>query len=293
MGIWMLAFSDLHMGSAFSMWPPDLKLSSGMTPNLPKHMLYVWKNWLDIKDAVWEYTDGNGPDIVVEVGDSIQGTNKKQDGEFVIETKTARQGLAAMEAIKVMKPERATFLKFRGTRYHVGNQAETEEWIAHELGAEPTEMGNFCWDWLPNFDIAGVILDIAHHQSAVQVNRTMPLEREIRYSNNVDPRLKKKPHLILRAHGHIGAIVDVDGEVSVGLPPLKMQDDFAKGSKVPNRLLTKFLGVMLIHIIPENLETLDLPFMLYPLRFLHPPLPTVVYEERRCEQEDRSRLYHG
>ena len=255
-------------------------------------MLYVWQNWLDIKRAVWNYTDGRGPDIVAEVGDSIQGTNKKQSGEFVIETKTARQGLAAIEAIKLVKPEHATFLKFRGSGYHVGDQAETEEWIGHELGAEPTEMGNFCWQWLPNLDIAGVILDIAHHQSAVQVNRTMPLEREIRYSNNVDPRLKRQPHLILRAHGHIGAMVDVDGEVSVGLPPLKIQDDFAKGSRTPNRLLTKLLGAMLIHIMPEKLGTLDLPFTLYPLRFLHPPLPTVVYKERDRESKNGPGLYN-
>ncbi len=293
MRIWMLLLSDLHTGSPFAIWPPEMIASSGVKLNLNVGQRYLWNKLLAIKEEVWSLTDGNGPDIVCEVGDSIQGKNKKGDGEFIIEPNTAFQGRAAIEVISMLMPTGATFYKFRGSRYHVGKQSETEEWIGQELGAVTDDLGYHCWSWLPALDVHGVILDIAHHQSAVQVNRSMPLERERRYSNQILEPIKPKPHLIVRAHGHVSGYVEVDGESSLGLHPLKLQDDFAKMSRVPNRYLTQYLGVHLIEIVPGRLGTMRQPFVVHPLRFMHPPLSKREYDHRSSDNGGSSRLHDG
>lgn len=290
--IWVLLLSDLHLGSAFALWPPDMISSSGAKLNLNVGQEYLWRSWIRIREGVWKLTDGKGPDIVCEVGDSIQGKNKKGDGEFIIEPSTAFQGRAAIEVIQTIKPADAVFYKFRGSRYHVGSQAETEEWVGAELGGVTDDLGYHCWSWMPSLDIEGVILDIAHHQSAVQVNRSMPLERERRYSNQIAEPIKPKPHLIVRAHGHVSAYVEVDGEASLGLHPLKLQDDFAKMSRVPNRYLTKYLGVHLIQVMPELLGTMLTPFIVHPLRFMHPPLSKRQYR-RDADGRGNTRLHNG
>lgn len=279
--IWMLLLSDLHTGSPFALWPPDMISSSGSLLNLNIGQLYLWKKWLKIRDEIWRLTGGNGPDIVCEVGDSIQGKNKKGDGEFVVEPSTAFQGRGAIAILNTVVPEGSTFYKFRGSKYHVGKQAETEEWIGMQMNSVTDDLGYHCWSWMPTLDVEGVILDIAHHQSAVQVNRSMPLERERRYSNQILEPIKPKPHLIVRAHGHVSAYVEVDGEASLGLHPLKLQDDYAKNSRVPNRYLTKYLGVHLIQIKPELLDTVSQPFVVHPLRFLHPPLTKRQYRRNK------------
>jgi hypothetical protein len=276
MSKWALFISDLHAGSAFSLWPKGVRASTGTIPKPNRGQRYLLKHWEKIKEDVKEITRGQ-LDVLFNVGDTIQGANGKNEAEFLVETDLAFQGKAAVQLLAPLREMSKEFFQLRGSRYHVGPNADTEEWVASCLGATRDELGHSCWLWLPDFEIEGVVFDISHHQSAVQVNRSMPLERERRYSNQLLD-IKRKPDLIVRAHGHIGAYVEIDGEASLGLYPLQLQTPFAKTSTVPNRYLSRYLGAWLVELLPERRGTMLQPFQVYPLRFKHPKLARVKHE---------------
>jgi len=274
--IWMLLVNDLHLGSAFSLWPPDFIGSNGSTINLNIGQRYLWDNWLKITSEVRKMTD-NSIDIFCLVGDAVQGKNKKGDGEYIIESSMVYQAEAAVNVIMPLVDISKEKYVFRGSRYHVGRNAESEEFVGMSIDAVEDDLGHHCWMWLPELDVGGVYFDISHHQSAVMVNRAMPLERERRFSHQVSD-IKENSHAIIRAHTHTQIELMVDGELQIGLMPMQMQSDFAQMSKAPNRLLSKWLGVCLLEITPGNLGTMRYPIDVHWLRFKHPPLPKRKYQ---------------
>lgn len=275
--IWALFMSDLHLGSAFSLWPPNFVGSNGSTINPNVGQRYLWKHYEMLIDEVRDLTDGK-LDIFCLVGDAIQGKNKKGDGEYIIESNLAFQSEAAITVIWPFVEMAKEKYVFRGSRYHVGNNAESEEYIGMTIDSVKDDFGHHCWMWLPELSIGGVYFDIAHHQSSVMINRSMPLERERRFAHQFDD-LKKNPDVIVRGHSHIQLELLIDGELQIGLMPIQMQSDYAKMSKTPNRLLSRWLGICLLEIMPGNIGTIRRPVNVHWLRFKHPPLPKREYQQ--------------
>jgi hypothetical protein len=273
----MFATSDLHLGSAFSIWPEGFTGSSGTVLQPNRGQKYLNKEWSGIYREVKEITGGR-LDVFCLVGDAVQGKGAKQEGEFIIEPNMAYQGRAALIKIEpfVDMASRGQRYVFRGSRYHVGSQNETEEWIAYTIGAIPDDFGRYCWMWLPDLDIGGQCFDISHHQSATIINRSMPLERERRFNNNMDD-MKRRADAIIRGHAHVQVELRVDGELQLGLLPMQMQTDYAQESKFPNRLLSRYLGACLLKI-NTNPKTYTEPIEVIWLRFKHPPLSRRTYE---------------
>jgi hypothetical protein len=288
MNIWVLNLSDLHLGSATSIWPPDFKDSNGQFKNLNKGQRYLYDNWEAMKRQVIEMTGGKLAVLNV-IGDSVQGTNMKEDGDYIVEPNMAYQGRAAIHLLREYAEMADMVNVFRGSRYHVGVQGETEETVGFALGATQNDFGRYCWNWMPELHVGPVVFDIAHHQSVTIVNRSMPLEREQRFNQGLWS-LKNPANIILRGHAHVGSVVDVDGDVAIGLPPMQIQTSFAELSKVPNRYCTKFLGMCLIHIMPEREGTLLPIFEIHMLRFPHPPLAVRNWEPPEKDEGWTKRL---
>jgi hypothetical protein len=276
----MLILSDLHLGSAFSMWPEGFVGSSGTIITVNDCQRYINENWLGIQREVKEITGGR-IDVFCLVGDAVQGKGKKQDGEFVVEPNMAYQGRAALVAIEPfvdMSAHGQRFV-FRGSRYHVGRQNDTEEWVAYTIGAEPDDFGRYCWMWLPDLDVGGACFDISHHQSAVMINRAMPLERERRF-NNIMSDVKRRADAIIRGHAHVQVELRVDGELQIGCLPMQAQTDYAKESKAPNRLLSRWMGACLLKINTRPSTYTEKIEVIW-LKFKHPPLSKRVYERSK------------
>lgn len=274
--IWMLCINDLHLGSAFSLWPPDFIGSNGAPLNLNKGQKYLWDHWLKLVKEVKKITS-DSIDIFCLVGDAVQGRNKKGDGEYIVENSLMYQAEAAIATIEPLIEISNERYVFRGSRYHVGSNAESEEFVGWSIGAVKDDLGHYCWMWLPELDVAGVYFDIAHHQSAVMVNRAMPLERERRFSHQVE-EVKRNADVIIRAHAHTQVELMLDGELQIGLMPMQMQSDYAATSKTPNRLLSRWLGICLLEITPSDIDTMRYPVDVHWLRFKHPPLPKREYK---------------
>jgi len=251
--------------------------SNGVTLNLNKGQQYVLANTKIIEDAVRRITGGT-LHVLGVVGDSVDGKQKKDDGEYIIERDTTYQAEAAYQIIEPFANMADVVYVFRGSGYHVGPNGEAEEWVAQQLGATPDPFGRHTWEWLPELNIEGIIADVGHHQSVTIVNRTMPLEREIRFAWQVT-ELKSMPHIIIRAHAHLGSFIEVDGRCALALPPMQLQTSFARSSRWPNRYLTQWLGMVLIELLPDRLGTMRQPFNVHWLRFRHPKLARETYTE--------------
>jgi hypothetical protein len=291
MSIWCLYISDIHVGSAFSLWNPDTIGSAGSRLNLNTGQKYLWDNWQRIIREVKSITGGK-LDILATVGDAIHGKNKKNDGEYLVEPDMAYQSRGFIDVVYPLREIANQYYQFRGSGYHVGNNAESEEWIAQTFDAMRDDFGHYCWMWLPDLEIGGVVHDLAHHQSAVMVNKAMPLERERRFSNNLQD-IKRYADVIIRAHAHTEALVVIDGEWQIGLPAMQLQTPYAKMSKVPNRMLSRYLGVCLVEIIPGNKGTVLPPINPRFIHFKHPPLPQRTYkgDKHRWQKKLLNRIF--
>lgn len=284
--IWTLWMSDLHIGSAFALLPPKFKGSTGSVLNLNTAQEYLYENYKQILERVRQLTGGR-LDVLGVVGDSIDGVNWKKEGAFICEMDPMYQGKAALELLEPFADMANSVYVWQGSGYHVGRNSETEKWIAEQLGAVPDPVGRPVWDWNPSLDVEGVILDVAHHRSVTIINRSMALEREIRFAYQVAD-LKAVPHLILRAHDHVGCWIEVDGQGAVGMLPMTLQNHYARMSRWPNRWLTKWLGMWLIELKPDLVGTNEVPYRGYALRFQHPKPGGSAYRQRKARRERRA-----
>lgn len=283
--VWTLWIADLHVGSAFSLLPEGFVGSVGVELGLNTGQEHLLRNYNLLVETVKRRTGGR-IDVLGIVGDTIEGVNYKQEGAFISENDPHYQGRAALQLLKPLRNLANTVYMWQGSRYHVGKNSETEKWMAQELDAVPDPMGRPIWDWHPCLDVEGIIFDVAHHRSVTIVNRTMALEREIRFAYQVSD-MKAMPHIILRAHDHVGCWIEVDGQCAVGLMPLKLQDHHARMGKWPNRWLTHWLGAWLIEIRPELLGTAAVPYRGHALRFKHPPPGRTTYRREGAKKETR------
>jgi len=226
-----------------------------------------------IKEEITRVTGGRLAATFI-VGDSIHGQEKKNDGDWLIESRLSYQARAAVTALSPFREMSDEFFLFEGSPYHTGRTADTDETIGEQLDSTPDPWGRRVWMWMPAYEVDGFIFDIAHHQSVTIINRAMPLEREQRFAATIAD-LKEKPDVIIRAHAHSGTNLDQDGNISIGLMPLQLQTPYAKKSKWPNRWMTRWMGVTLIRTRPDLRDTLFVPLEIVPLRFKHPRLQTV------------------
>lgn len=266
--LWFLLVSDLHIGSALSLWPANIRLSTGNPITLNSGQRYLAKNWGIIEDRIKDKTGGKLDGLVVD-GDMIHGPANDKVGETNVETSLAHQGLGALEILTPLREMADACWVLQGTKWHVGTFADSEEWVAHSMDAVQTPDGMYCWRWIPSLNVEGFIMDIAHTQSYTMVNRTMPLERELRHAALIQD-MKPMPHLIVRAHAHISTFVEADGYCALGLPPMQLQTPYAQKSRTPSRMMSRWLGVVLIEIFPGLVGTNERPFNYHWLRFRHP-----------------------
>jgi len=291
MSIWGLLISDTHVGSPFALWPPDFMTSNGTLVGLNKGQEYLLCNWNWALQQVNKLTGGK-LGLLILVGDLVHGKQKRDEGVNLVEPDPQFQARAFLHLLEDanLKPQETHMVQ--GTKYHVDINAEAEEWIGLTLNAIQDDRGHYCTEWIPYLGIHGIGLDIAHHQSIVMVNRAMPLERERRYANQVSDMKRGVVHLIIRAHAHRYVFLDIDGERELGLPPVCLQDPYCKKSITPNRLLSRWIGIVALEFIPDNLGTGMSPVIPHPILFPHPDLPARIFGGE-ANKDDRTGLRHG
>ena len=264
----LLALSDLHVGSAFGPWPRDFAGSNGATLYLNTGQEYLLSAWGHFIDHLPQTID-----VLVINGDAVDGPNDKEEGRFVCETDPQFQAYAAhellrpvVERVKETEHGRQVYMT-RGSRYHVGTGGQAEEHLGLLLHARREPDGRHTHPWL-HLSVNDVLFDVAHHQSYAIRNRGMPLEREISFFLERMARMRQVVPgraVIVRSHVH-GAlrIYTEAGIAAVSTPCWKLQDEFAAMSKYPNRTFSERLGAVGFSIPVEGMVDL------VPYEYEHP-----------------------
>jgi hypothetical protein len=239
----ILTIADSHTGGVTALFPPKFSEYP-----LNKFQEYLWRCWVHMCRHLPPL------DVIILMAEQTEGTNPKGEGVGICEPDETRQVEAARRCLDLplaKLKEGGEIHVLTGNKYHVGTQAQQSKALAVMLAAEGYNvsrdaLGHAAHAWL-HLDLEGVLLDIAHLQTATIVNRAMPLEREIkdmltRAADEGEP----PDDIIIRAHTHNVFAVNEGYRYAIACPPWKLQDGFAAGSRTPNRWRSKWVGSWLI-----------------------------------------------
>ncbi len=246
----ILVLADLHVGSTVSPWPAEQPLVDG-----GKHKPNPYQRFLNqcfhhmVKEA-----ETLKPDILVLLGDVVQGVNAK-DSQLA----TAKWSIQTQAAYRLLEPLKAmipTIYQVRGTEWHEGRGSEQVDALALALGAKPhptTESPTWRRLYLRT---DGGLLDFMHHVSTTtirQYSATAVLRDALNHKLEVYSKYGTAfPPLAacIRAHAHIWVGVQSDGIWGVRCPAWQFGTSFtdARG----NSMLSD-IGWVLIEAGPHGI----------------------------------------
>lgn len=264
----VLLTSDWHVGSMYAPCPRRFQTSYGSIhePNMAQGYL----------NECWQDMVGHLPylDAIITLGDTMDGIQPKDKGKYLWEIDPERQVRAALEMGQPLLDRLrigGTVLCFEGTCYHDGVGGVWSEVFAKQMGGIEDENGVYAHAWEPHVSIGGIDLDLAHTTSYVQVNRTMPLEREIRYMLAYAMSREDAAYGVVRGHVHSNWIAVEDGlRKALSLPAWQLQSHYAQKAKTANRTRSLWIGSALLEIDPTAMERYDSPITFKRLTYPHP-----------------------
>jgi len=265
--------ADVHVGSMFGIWPPDMRTSSGGIYKLNRGQEYLWENWLRIAEEIPPL------DVLIWNGDMVDGKQPKEGARFVLETDIIHQAKAFLEAARPFQKKvvGVTYVT-RGSCYHDVEDSATEM-IAYTLNARQDVYGRYSHDWLL-FEACGLLFDVAHSQSVMMRYITTPLEREGQFSDMAGLHAD----VIVRSHSHQMLISYIEGanraplRAEISTPAWQLETSYVMRRNTPNRGVRRNLGMVVIEVAD------GLPRAI-PYVFPHPLPERIVIDEleERCK----------
>jgi len=258
---YVLALSDLHVGSRFGIFPSGFVGTSGAEVRLNGGQQYLLECWEKMLAVLPQNID-----LLLLVGDIIDGQNLKQYSRFLCEVDPHAQARAAARLLQPLLERSGEIILIRGSSYHVGSAAEWEEFLGEVIQARQGPDGRRTLPWLL-CEVDGVLLDVAHRQSYSMRSRGWPLEREIGFALE---RMDRTPgaYCIIRGHTHNFHLLDTGDQIAVSLPSWKLQDEFAQTTISPNRTIPRHIGAVGLEISGGEINA-------HKYLFRHPE-PTVI-----------------
>lgn len=207
----LVVVSDLHVGCQLGLCPPEGVAQAEGGEYLPssfqKKIGKLWKFFWSV--YVPETTRGEAYDVVVN-GECIDGVHHQSVTQW-------SQNLAdqAAASCALLRPIRAAcqgkLYILRGTEAHSGKSGQWDEWIARELGAEPTREGQFSrYELWKN--LGSGLVHLTHHIGATG---SAAYESTAVYKELVEAYVDagrwndRPPDVIVRSHRHRHICVEV------------------------------------------------------------------------------------
>jgi len=151
-----VVLSDLHTGSELSPIPSDFETKNGRPIKGTGIQEELTRAYLELAGA-WRK-----PDILIVLGDAVDGKQRKKAGVGVWSTLLEDQSNASCQLIRAFQAERHVVL--RGTDYHVDNQGDPiEEQLAKDLGALKAGDGQYRSALKFILEAGDMRLHFAHH----------------------------------------------------------------------------------------------------------------------------------
>jgi hypothetical protein len=210
----VIALSDFHCGHLFGLTPPEWQVGGAIGQS--EEMIYRF-----FKSAV---ARAGHADVLLLVGDAIDGNGRKSGGTELITTDRLEQCRIAARCIEDIGAEKVVII--HGTGYHTGDYEDWEDVLGELVGAEIVGGHEM-------LDIGGVIFDAKHHISSTKApyHQYTPMAREVidamkRHHTYGEPM----PDIIIRGHTHHYDELLMDGVRVFKLPAWEWHTKF--GSRV-------------------------------------------------------------
>jgi hypothetical protein len=210
----ILIVNDLHVGSQFGLLSPAFIDSEDVPQPQNPAQEVMWGEWNRMVNS----NVNNPPNMVVVLGDSMDGKQRKSDGSTLC-VKPADQPEAAYEVLRVIQRAfpAASWEWVVGTGYH--ELKENVEALVQKMNVErPNIHRHF------KLDVHGTIIEFNHEISSASGNA---LHREIDRAHVARSKHGiELPNLIVRGHYHVDREMR-DGNVRAVVSPCwQLQTEF-------------------------------------------------------------------
>lgn len=212
----VLVVSDTHCGHKTGLTPPDWQYK---TDTKSEHLRKLG----DIQRAIWGFWNWSAetfkPDVVLHIGDVIDGTGDRSGGTEEITTDREEQVEMAVQAFSVFKTDR--FHVVRGTPYHTGKEEDWENVFATRIGAGIGDHSII--------SVEGVMFDLKHKigASSIPHGRATAINRERLWSSLWAERdMMPSCNYIIRGHVHYHAAAGAFNQWQMTAPCLQWGTKF-------------------------------------------------------------------
>jgi len=193
-------FGDLHVGSAYGLFPPQWEISAGNTIQQNTGQAKIWEFWLKALQTCKEW----GVDTVLLLGDLIQGIHRKGFGAGNVLVEIDQQKDCCTSVLEPLCEGRKVY-GVSGTEYHDAKELRADKDIIESLE------GTYC-GYIINGEIEGTnrMFNLAHGSSQAMIYRETVAAREVLFFREAEA-LGKLDHydLIARGHNHIYRHLDL------------------------------------------------------------------------------------
>lgn len=209
--------SDLHVGSAFGIWPPGFRHEGEEYPQ-NEYNAWLWQCWADMVAR-------DPTDLLVVNGDLFEGAQPRVGGLGVksVDPEVEQQAAIAVLAPAVAKAK--AWMLVRGTFYH------ERAWVAvaRTLGATPFPNGEWTGHVL-DVRVRGVGVNFAHHpESGAVLYRGTMLDKTGLWATIAGALGKTHDaRVIVRSHHHTFGVLMANGRTVVATPAWQLQTPYAK-----------------------------------------------------------------
>lgn len=250
----ILFYGDLQVGHRTAIWPPYFTTWEKGEYHANRLQRYLWDCWMDsIENELPPRID-----VAVNLGETVEGRQKKEDAVPLI---TADMGIQADAAIEVLDPLLARADKkyfMTATHYHEGPSHVAVKPVAQAFDAVENDWGTRLWDELL-IEKYGVRMQIQHTCPVFKVYKATMVEREMIYSRLSEAvQVYGNVQGVIRGHVHNYVKVEtlVGSELHWGFtaPGWQMQTEYvSRWSRF--RTLSQ-IGMVLVTIMPpKNIYT--------------------------------------
>jgi len=251
----VLAISDTHCGAHFGLTPPDWQTNPREHANEDRSKMAKWaKLQRELWDRYCALLKELAPiDVVLFLGDAIDGKGKKSGGTELITTDRTVQADMAVKVFDTVRlhgrpKHEIKMVSVYGTGYHTGTEEDWENVVADKAGVD--KLGSHEWP-----EVEGVVFDIKHAigTSTIPHGRGTAMLRDILWNDLwAMDEMQPRASVLLRGHAHYFSGLMTANKSGFILPAL-----CGMGSKFGSRICSGTVHWGMMHFDCNNGNVLN------------------------------------
>ena len=258
--------ADVHIGHRAAMWPDNYTDIEGkkVQPSKPQQLLNQY--WHDY----WTCEDARNAEYVINLAESIEGSNRKEYSRGLTEPDMDLQSLAFVYAIeKYIQGKR--YIGLTGSGYHGSLDTTVESGIATLLKDKGIKAE--CFGDIANLKFkTGHVIWATHKGGDAMLYRSTMLDRNSLYFSAIKSKLQEDPDVMLYGHHHKYFRVDTESRINVMAPTWKFWHPIKGAAKFAYTQPT--IGGLFLKL-PPNKGEIQVVKKKYPLEHLYSALKRV------------------